>query len=501
MEREKRFSLGDAKISFIKEPISLASGAKLTPNSSLLFFKLILCNSLPISNSKNRCFSHKVLANSLDTVPHNMVNLEHRMEDNASNAEKDNNILGHIIDVSMAGAEDVAVPAEAVPVTMYGVLYKRIKKVRDILELYDAGLAEYKSSMECLFSYSDSAFYYNSEFIPFDDASDDMKACLTEDRCANFNDKPMEFALGGESGQVVFVGAALTLSPADRNANGFQPLNLAVASDGSLTDKNSTAAEKYECECIECGKKATTAGHCKDLTCTSCGGQMRRADRPGPGQASTAGEKSTGGVNMKTKIVIETDKTAAGTKVEINGTEIKFDSFDFCAYMNSSDEGISIYSSYSVIEDSEGGYQAPKYFSLASAKETGFIQTESVERWTKTFKDSLPNSSFAVVEPDYISGKTKDTAARHLPYKDAEGRIDLANLRHALIMLKHVEPATESMSRKEIRKVASKNLNDSANSSLKKTSVRDMSKETSSMSIGQIASYLNEIKNLTRGGR
>ena len=175
-----------------------------------------------------------------------------------------------------------------------------------------------------------------------------------------------------------------------------------------------------------------------------------------------------------------------------------FDTFDFCAYMNSTDEGISIYSSYSIIEDSEGGYKAPKYFSLASAKKSGFVETDSVERWTKTFKDSLPNSSFAVVEPDYISGKTKDTAARHLPYKDAEGRIDLANLRHALIMVEHVEPATESMSRKELKKVATKNLMDSANSSLKKTSVRDMSKETANMSIGEIATYLSEIKNLKR---
>jgi len=503
MKLEKRFSLGDAKMSIVTKPISLASGVKITPNPALTFYKITMLNSLPIVNSKGRAFSYKTLANSIDTIPHNFVNFEHRTTDHPANDGSDkfkNNILGHIIDVDLGSADDVAVPSEAVPVTIYGVLYNRVDKVKDILELYNNGLAEYKSSMECLFSYEDSAFHIDSEFVPFNEASDEMKACLTEDRCDDFEGKPMSFALGGENGQVVFVGDAMTLTPADRNANGFKPLSLAVASDGSLTDKDGkkvdtkieAGATEYECECIECGHKLTSANHCKDLKCSSCGGQMRRADRPGPGQSST------GGASMKTKIVIETDKTAAGTKVEINGTEIKFDTFDFCAYKNSTDEGISIYSSYSVIEDSEGGYQAPKYFSLASAKETGFVQTDTVERWTKTFKDSLPNSSFAVVEPDYISGKTKDTAARHLPYKDAEGRIDLANLRHSLIMLGHVEPATESMSRKELRKVASKNLNDSADSSLKKTSVRDMSKETASMSIGQIASYLSEIKNLKR---
>jgi len=46
------------------------------------------------------------------------------------------------------------------------------------------------------------------------------------------------------------------------------------------TDK----AETYECECIECGHKATFDEHCKDVKCPECGGEMRRAERPGPGR-------------------------------------------------------------------------------------------------------------------------------------------------------------------------------------------------------------------------
>lgn len=42
--------------------------------------------------------------------------------------------------------------------------------------------------------------------------------------------------------------------------------------------------ELYDCECIECGFKVQSAQHCKDIICPQCGGQMRRAERPGPGQ-------------------------------------------------------------------------------------------------------------------------------------------------------------------------------------------------------------------------
>lgn len=41
---------------------------------------------------------------------------------------------------------------------------------------------------------------------------------------------------------------------------------------------------KYDCECIKCGHKLSSNNHCKDLKCPECGGQMRRAERPGPGQ-------------------------------------------------------------------------------------------------------------------------------------------------------------------------------------------------------------------------
>ena len=42
--------------------------------------------------------------------------------------------------------------------------------------------------------------------------------------------------------------------------------------------------EKYQCECIKCGYKMESDKHCNELKCPECGGEMRRAERPGPGR-------------------------------------------------------------------------------------------------------------------------------------------------------------------------------------------------------------------------
>ena len=59
--------------------------------------------------------------------------------------------------------------------------------------------------------------------------------------------------------------------------------------------------------------------------------------------------------------------------------------------------------------------------------------------WTTAFINNLPDSSFAYVESCY--GKTSDNKnMRHLPYKDANGKIDLAHLRAALARVNQIKP-------------------------------------------------------------
>ena len=44
-----------------------------------------------------------------------------------------------------------------------------------------------------------------------------------------------------------------------------------------------TNKQNYQCECIKCGYQMETEEHCADILCPECGGEMRRAERPGPG--------------------------------------------------------------------------------------------------------------------------------------------------------------------------------------------------------------------------
>ena len=66
-----------------------------------------------------------------------------------------------------------------------------------------------------------------------------------------------------------------------------------VAARSMEMDRKKRSDEgQYECECIECGHTLKTDEHCKDLKCPKCGGQMRRKERPGPGQKSDDGSNN-----------------------------------------------------------------------------------------------------------------------------------------------------------------------------------------------------------------
>ena len=59
--------------------------------------------------------------------------------------------------------------------------------------------------------------------------------------------------------------------------------------------------------------------------------------------------------------------------------------------------------------------------------------------WTTAFINGLPDSSFAYVESCY--GKTSGNKnMRHLPYKDVNGKVDLAHLRAALARVNQIKP-------------------------------------------------------------
>lgn len=80
------------------------------------------------------------------------------------------------------------------------------------------------------------------------------------------------------------------------------------------------------------------------------------------------------------------------------------------------------------------------------------------KKWTVKYINTLPDSSFAVIEPAYIDGKTADKRCRHLPYRDSDGKIDLPHLRNALARVNQIIPITNSISINELRQKAIKIL-------------------------------------------
>jgi predicted RNA-binding Zn-ribbon protein involved in translation (DUF1610 family) len=52
-------------------------------------------------------------------------------------------------------------------------------------------------------------------------------------------------------------------------------------------------SQNFNCSCVECGHKITTEEHCSTLKCPKCGGQMRRAERPGNGKPEEKSERLT----------------------------------------------------------------------------------------------------------------------------------------------------------------------------------------------------------------
>lgn len=81
--------------------------------------------------------------------------------------------------------------------------------------------------------------------------------------------------------------------------------------------------------------------------------------------------------------------------------------------------------------------------------------------WTAAYVNDLPDSSFAYISPGGEKdedGKTKPRSLRHLPYKDADGKIDLPHLRNALARLPQTDIPAEA------KASAAKKLNAAAQS-------------------------------------
>ena len=80
---------------------------------------------------------------------------------------------------------------------------------------------------------------------------------------------------------------AINAEPASKNKifrlEDFKPVREDLEQD-TLEAVKSIKKELWNCECLDCGNIVKTSEHCNTIDCPKCGGEMRRADRPGIGK-------------------------------------------------------------------------------------------------------------------------------------------------------------------------------------------------------------------------
>ncbi len=100
---------------------------------------------------------------------------------------------------------------------------------------------------------------------------------------------------------------------------------------------------------------------------------------------------------------------------------------------------------------------------LKSCIKEAKIRLEDAAKWNRKYINSLPSAAFAVVEPDYTSGKTDNKNARHLHHHTGPGgtsnkNLDLSHFKNALARANQIKPVTGSISQDAIRKKAVSHL-------------------------------------------
>ena len=80
------------------------------------------------------------------------------------------------------------------------------------------------------------------------------------------------------------------------------------------------------------------------------------------------------------------------------------------------------------------------------------MEIEEAAKWTRAYINSLPDSAFIYIETGYKEGMYK--RARHLPYKDDTGKIDVPHLRNALSRCTQITSTLGKAKTSQMRKTA-----------------------------------------------
>jgi hypothetical protein len=126
-------------------------------------------------------------------------------------------------------------------------------------------------------------------------------------------------------------------------------------------------------------------------------------------------------------------------------------------------------SEYSEVSEDNSCYKLIEEVESLTSNISKTLEKDLAKKWTTKYINSLPNSAFIIIEPAYKSGKSDNKNARHLPYKDANGKVDLPHLRNALARCGQIKAVTDSITTDSLRSKACSKAKSLAKKHLKKS--------------------------------
>lgn len=357
--------------------------------AGLAYIGFVFHGTAPLINKKGMGITFATQKNSIHTAIDQLIDIEHQAEDLPVGTTK-TNVVGHICDLWFANTEvkdwiitDI-IPKE--PSLVLGImsLYERKAEVSEIAQDIQNGEKWY-FSLEAGTDSSEPEIWLSdattNNIISFGEAPEALRNIADKLGQDNpemyYNGQRVSYLLGGRNGKVSYIGGAITRSPAGLEQQPGVSLKYLCNINASLiSDIN--IAKWHDLKDVP-GQVKMMNG--VSLTLEQCNKLAEVADAIEKDKPGTNGWAIAKAQFKKSHII----KNGAWIQREAQASMLNFAVWD-TAYIN-----------------------------------------------------DLPDSSFAVIEGDYKTGKTDNKNCRHLPFKDKSGKIDLPHLRNALARANQVK--------------------------------------------------------------
>lgn len=397
--------------SFDKSVSSISN--RYSPRKGISFVGFTFHATCPLVNRKGMAITYATHKRSVRSAIDTLIDYEHQAEDLPTGSDT-TKIIGHICDLVVeddyldVGNESQwivpgIIPKE--PVLTRGVmaLYTRVSDVNELVESIKSG-EPWFFSLEIGEATPPEIWLYDSngysEILEWDSAPEELKNAALEPRETQYNGKNIAYLMGGRDGEVVYIGGAITRYPAGKEQT----------IDNSL---------KFICSYF---------------------------DVPFEKQVSVYRSLSEVPSNLRTIDGVPLSLDQINWIVEVaESIEKEHDSVNGWAIAK------AMFKKKHVIKN---GRWVKKTASIVEGGDGYMADINYFAEWTTEYINSLPDSSFAVIEGDYKSGKTKDKRCRHLPFKDKDGKVDLPHLRNAFARVNQIKPFSGPETAEELREKA-----------------------------------------------